>query len=276
MRSFLRSPAPILLAILTIPVDFIAIAAAAGSQPRAQLAFFQIASLVCLVVGFVVAFSGVRIGSAIRRMPLDERLVEIHLAVILGGIFLAIDGFALLMAIAAPAAGLFVCAVGAGWVALWWLPQLRKVTLSSTYVVERPPDVVFAFLSDSRNELRYQPDLESIEMVTAGPIGPGTQFRYRVHLKHSVAEGVEEIVDFELNRRLTSRVATALHPNIAELTFDPLEGGTRITNRFHFETSVGSALMGGWFRQPATNRLILERRRAGETRIKQILESAPL
>src|SRR5713226_1622050 len=137
MRPMFQSPAPILLAILTIPVGFIALTAAAHAEPRGLWALFQIASLVCLVIGFVVAFVGVRIGSSMRGRPLDELLVETHLSVILIGIFLAIDGFALLWTLASPAAGLVICAVGAGWVILWSLPQARKSGLSSSYVVNR-------------------------------------------------------------------------------------------------------------------------------------------
>jgi carbon monoxide dehydrogenase subunit G len=276
MRRILRSPAPILLLILAIPLVFIAFTAAAGSQPRATWTLFQVASIVCLLIGFAVALVGVRLGSAVRRMPLDERMVEIHVAIVLMGIYFTIDAFALLLAIASPAIGLFISAIGAAWIVLWLPPRFRKVIVSSSYVVNRSPDVVFAFVGDPRNEAKYQPDLESVEMITNGPVGPGSQFRYRLRLSQQLAEGVEEIVDYEPNHRLTTRVTTGLHPNLAELTFEPVEGGTRVAHRFEFERGISSALMGGWMRQPATDRIVLARRRAGEARIKQILESAPL
>ena len=55
-----------------------------------------------------------------------------------------------------------------------------------------------------------------------------------------------------------------------------MDGGTRVTNLFTTEKSIASALVGSYFRQPATTGKLLERRRAGEARVKQILESAPL
>lgn len=43
--------------------------------------------------------------------------------------------------------------------------------------IERPIEVVFAFLSDLRNELVWNPAARSVQMVGDGPIGSGTQFR---------------------------------------------------------------------------------------------------
>lgn len=43
--------------------------------------------------------------------------------------------------------------------------------------ISRPPEVVFAFLSDLRNELRWNPDAISVEKLTAGDVGAGTRFR---------------------------------------------------------------------------------------------------
>jgi uncharacterized protein YndB with AHSA1/START domain len=276
LQSIWRSPAPILLAILTIPADFILAALARDSQPRDHVAFFQSLSIAFLLIGFFVAFVGGLVGSAIRRRPLDELLVEINLSLVLVGIYFVIDSFALLWSIASPAAAFVICAAAAGWVILWSLPQVRKSSLSSSYVVNRSPDAVFSFLSDSRNDPKYQPDIESVELVTHEPIGPGARFRYQMRVRNTIAIGTEEIVDYEPNRRFTTRVASGRHPNLAELTFEPVEGGTRVTHRFELERSIPSALMGGWFRQPAANRMLLERRRAAEARIKQILESTSL
>jgi hypothetical protein len=46
-------------------------------------------------------------------------------------------------------------------------------------LIGRPPAEVFAFCSDLRRELEWNPDARSIEKLTAGPIGPGTRYRAR-------------------------------------------------------------------------------------------------
>ena len=40
----------------------------------------------------------------------------------------------------------------------------------------RSPEDVFDYLVDMRNELQWNPDVESMEMISAGPIGVGTKF----------------------------------------------------------------------------------------------------
>jgi hypothetical protein len=276
VRSILSSPVPLLLGILAIPVLFTGLTAAAGSAPRAYPTLFVVSSTACLFVGIVLALAGVALTSVLKRSVLEERIVELHLALILAGIFFAVDAFALVFAIVSPRIGLLIVAIGLTWIVIWLPPRSRMATVSSSYVVNRSPDVVFAFLSDSRNELKYHTDVESIEMITTEPVGSGSRFKYRMRVNKRIAEGIEEIVDFEPSRRFTSRAAAALHPNMGEITLDPVDGGTLVTHRFEVERSISSALMGGWFRQPAVNRALLERRRAGESRIKEILESAPL
>src|SRR4029077_15748893 len=80
MRTILRSPAPLLLLILTIPVEFILFTLARHSQPRGNFAVFQITSIAFILIGLAVAILGGLVGSAIKRRPLDELMVEINLS----------------------------------------------------------------------------------------------------------------------------------------------------------------------------------------------------
>lgn len=271
MRSILRSPALSLVLLLAIPAAAIILATSkVVSLPSLSL---WLAALTCLVLGALLIQLALRMGRVLKTVQLDERLVRAHLTILLWGAALIADALVFLVALASPGIGLLICAVAAGWIVIWCLPTLRKVRVSSSYLVNRSQDAVFTFISDSRNTPRYEPDVESVEMLTSGPVGPGTRFRYRVRLGRTFAVGVEEVVDYEPNRRVTTRVAGAKDPNLTEFTFEPIDGGSRVTNCFTSERSIASALVGGYFREPATTRKLLERRRAGEARIKQILES---
>lgn len=42
--------------------------------------------------------------------------------------------------------------------------------------IDQPPEVVFDYLSDIRNELEWNPDIELVQKLTDGPIGVGTRF----------------------------------------------------------------------------------------------------
>ena len=56
---------------------------------------------------------------------------------------------------------------------------MRRLAYSVTTTIERPIDVVFAFLSDLRSELAWNPNARSVEKLTDGPVGVGTRFRAR-------------------------------------------------------------------------------------------------
>ena len=43
--------------------------------------------------------------------------------------------------------------------------------------IARPPEPVFDYLVDLRNELEWNPGVESMEKITEGPIGVGTTYR---------------------------------------------------------------------------------------------------
>lgn len=42
--------------------------------------------------------------------------------------------------------------------------------------IDRSPEEVFDYLVDLRNEAKWNPDVESMEKITEGPIGMGTKF----------------------------------------------------------------------------------------------------
>jgi hypothetical protein len=225
--------------------------------------------------GGALILISIGVGFVGRRKPFDERAAERQATMTAVGFGLVIDSFSFVMAIASSVDGLLISAGAAAWVLFWSQSRPRGTTISSNYVILRNPDVVFAFVSDMRNEPRYYPDVESVEMLTTPPIGSGTQFRSHVRLPNGQeAAGVEEIVDYEPNRRFTSRVAFSVRPNLDVHTFEPVERGTRVMHRFDFELSLSAALVGGRFWQTSATRKVMLRRDAGEIRMKKILESS--
>lgn len=50
------------------------------------------------------------------------------------------------------------------------------ITLRREVVVRRPPEEVFEFLADARNENRWNPNVVRIDKTTDGPVGPGSTF----------------------------------------------------------------------------------------------------
>ncbi len=52
--------------------------------------------------------------------------------------------------------------------------------------VQKSPDVVFDYITDMRNELKWNPDVMFMEKQTNGPIGKGTSFRAKWHLSDTI------------------------------------------------------------------------------------------
>ena len=83
--------------------------------------------------------------------------------------------------------------------------------------IDRPVEEVFDFVSDECNEPRYNPQMLSVEKLSPGPIGSGTQFR--VQMK-SGAPMLLEFTTFERPVRLGSHTSVSGVTIDGELTFE--------------------------------------------------------
>jgi hypothetical protein len=241
---------------------------------------------VLIVVGFAAAAVAVIIqaappeGAPIVPDKIDERDTE-HVLTI-GAYFgvLTVGAIALLVAFVWPFGSLALLAVAAVWVVAWWPRLLRTASLTTSIWIERDPATVFSFVSNLENEPKFWPVVERIEKLTPGPIGPGTQFSARATLPAShgigpqIFEGIEQIIEYEPDRRFTSSVTSGIHANFDEVTFDPVDNGTLVTHHFQFVFSYSTAVIGSILIFGGTaNRELMTNRTVGWARAKEILES---
>jgi uncharacterized protein YndB with AHSA1/START domain len=260
--------------VLAIPVVAIAYAAAAGPDLLAYFWWFIFGGFLCAVAGAVIFVLAVGQRLAMRGKPIDVPAFQRYQTTVVLLAAPVIAALGLSYAIQAPGLVVVSCVVACGWVLLWSIPSLRRTQVVTSFIVKSPPDVVFAFISDARNLPQWRSEYLSVELVTPEPIGPGSRFSELARLPEGKeARGQEEYVDFEPNRRFTSRVLDSPNPSFDEVTFERVEGGTRVTVRFDFEHPFSSAVLGAWFVQALKDQQIVALRRAGEVRIKQILES---
>ena len=275
MPAILRSPPAVPLLILTIPVVGIAIQAnVGGGEPPSMRSWYGLLVAACLLAALML-FALARSRAPKRGQPLDESANERGMATIPLAFAMTVDALALLFAQSSIALASLLVAVAAAWILLWSSRAVRTIGIRTSLVIERDPSVVFAFISDAQNAPKYIPELESVEKITDGPIGSGTQFRSRMRLPNGVFEGVSEVVEYEPPSRVTSRLASGLRPNLETLTFEPVDQGTLLKHRFESELSYNSALMGmGLLQWSMTNQMVTRRRQIW-ARAKQILEGPP-
>lgn len=95
-------------------------------------------------------------------------------------------------------------------------------------IIDRPADEVFDFVADERNEPTYNPRLRDVELLTTGPIGPGTRFRAQTTTRSRAVPMLIELTRVERPRRLASTTRMSSMDVVGDLTFDAVEGRTRM------------------------------------------------
>ena len=100
-----------------------------------------------------------------------------------------------------------------------------RITMSIT--IDRPVDEVFAFVSDARNVLEWLPGASERRKVTDGPIGVGTRFEATDHIAGRVIEYTQEIISFEQDRQVTTRISAPWNGDF-EIRVEPTDEGTQL------------------------------------------------
>jgi len=132
--------------------------------------------------------------------------------------------------------------------------------------IDRAPETVFDYLVDMRNELKYNPDVESMEKITEGPIGVGTKFRAKWKQSGVI---IAECIQFDRPRSWTYRnggpVSVDLHISVS-----PRGEGSTLVSKFE-------ARPHGWFRMVFPVFLLIMRRAEKKTVLfaKRAVEAQP-
>jgi len=100
--------------------------------------------------------------------------------------------------------------------------------IAGEVTIAAPIDEVFDLVADERNEPRYNPRIVRAEKVSEGPVGAGTRFVAEPKSMGSNGEMALEIVEYDRPHRLRNVVRSSYMKVDGTLTFDEVEGGTRL------------------------------------------------
>lgn len=113
--------------------------------------------------------------------------------------------------------------------------------MSVSVVIRRPVDEVFAYLSDTRNNVQWQTNsgLQTIQQIPDGPMGVGTRITETRKFMGMTIKSTSEISEFEPNRKFTRvPVGNDSSPiKRGELSFAPESDGCRVTFNGQIEAS---------------------------------------
>ncbi len=135
--------------------------------------------------------------------------------------------------------------------------------ISNSVTIRCSQEAAFDYLSDSRNELEWNPGIESIEKITDGPVGLGTQYRAKWKSSPPV---VVEIIEYERPHRWAGHNGGPVEVTV-RCRLEPVTEGTKLFADFE-------AMPHGWFKLIFPLFLIRLRReeRANMTHIRETLE----
>jgi ligand-binding SRPBCC domain-containing protein len=147
--------------------------------------------------------------------------------------------------------------------------------LESSIVIQRPVEVVFAYLCDIANVPKWDPTKSGVRVTPEGPVRPGTTIHivtsmHPLGLSLKLASAME-VTAYEANRQLTMTAISGPFP--IEFTFlvEPAEGGTQLT--------IGAQAEPGGFFKIAEGVLLsrVKKEQAEELqRLKGLLEAVPV
>jgi carbon monoxide dehydrogenase subunit G len=93
----------------------------------------------------------------------------------------------------------------------------------------RPLAETFAYLSDFSTTEQWDPGVVEAERLGDAPVGPGTEFRLVAEFLGRRTALTYRIVEFEPRNAVTLRGENATVVSLDRITFEPSDGGTRVT-----------------------------------------------
>jgi uncharacterized protein YndB with AHSA1/START domain len=144
------------------------------------------------------------------------------------------------------------------------------VDTSSSIVIERPVEEVFAFVTDVTNDPSWHTDVLEAQMKTEGPPRMGTVWHARFKPSKGISEGDMKVVTFEPNRlQVMKGDIGPMHPTLT-YRLEPSDGGTKFTRRVQIRVS-------GWMKifSPMMGMMVPKQNRAFLANLKRVLEVRP-
>jgi uncharacterized membrane protein len=146
-----------------------------------------------------------------------------------------------------------------------------SVDVTVETVIERPPEQVAAFAMDPANDRRWIGALESVRVLTDGPVGPGTRVERVASFLGRRIEYVNEVVEYEPGRRLAMRSVKAPFPMTVTYDFEPAPSGATTARIRAGGDSGGFYALAG----PLLGRMVRRGIARDLRTLKSTLESAP-
>ena len=103
--------------------------------------------------------------------------------------------------------------------------------------IKCPVDKVFAYTTDAKSWPKWQSAIIEAEQTSPGQMAIGTTFRWVSHRMGLRIKATAEVTEYELNKRWSKNIVTRVWVMEDNLSFDPIEGGTKFTLRWDMKVA---------------------------------------
>ena len=142
------------------------------------------------------------------------------------------------------------------------------ITFETSIEIRRPVEIVFAFVSDSRNEPQWEATVKEVRVTPDGPSAVGTQVTKVGSFLGVKVEATNEITVLEPNRSLGFKGSAGPASLEGIFRFEAVGGGTRLSGTFQIEPGGLFKVAGPLFASQAKKQM-----EADLQRLKEVLEA---
>ena len=140
-------------------------------------------------------------------------------------------------------------------------------SIEDSVPIDRPAEVVFAFISDPATYPRWRGDVVAVEHVPPGPLAHGSTFDQIIASFLGRQRFTFEVTGYEPNGRLESRATSGPVRPIVTYRVEPAGQGSRLTARIDVHTRGVLRLL-----EPLMTGGVKNRNRQDVSKLKQIVE----
>jgi uncharacterized membrane protein len=105
-------------------------------------------------------------------------------------------------------------------------------TFELSIVINRPAEAVFEYLANLENDLQWRREWVETRKLSDGSPGVGATFRLTGEMFGRRIPTVYEVTEYEPCRTAAWKAVSGPFPLAFRRTFEPVEGGTRVTIRY--------------------------------------------
>ena len=101
--------------------------------------------------------------------------------------------------------------------------------LEHSVVIDRPRELVFAFVTNTENVPKWKKRLVEVRPITSGPVGVGTTETHVSRFMGRRFEVDHEITEYDSGHKVRFRTTSGPFPSEGQFMLQDVEGGTRLT-----------------------------------------------